>query len=72
MFSTLEDQVDRHQTLEENIFYQDCPQHLQGEDESSFPLQEISYDCVVQVEKEKKEKSLVEGHHIVLAGSRSD
>ena len=34
--STLEDQIYRDQTLEKNVFYQNCPQHLQGEDKSSF------------------------------------
>ena len=34
--STLEDQINRDQTLEKNVFYQNCPQHLQGKDKSSF------------------------------------
>ena len=34
--STLEDQINRDQTLEKSVFYQNCPQHLQGEDKSSF------------------------------------
>ena len=72
MCSALKDQVKRNQSLEKNIFYQDCSQHLQGEDKSSFSLEEIRQDCAVHVEETDEEDSLVESHHVVLTAPSSD
>ena len=70
--STLKDQVERDQTFEKNILNQDCSQHLQGEHKSPVPLDEVSQDPAVQVEKGDEEDGLVESHHVVLDGPGSD
>ena len=72
MSSTLKDQVERDETFEKNILDQDRSQHLQGEHKSPVPLDEVSQDPAVQVEKGDEENSLVESHHVMLDGPGSD
>ena len=74
MFSAVTDQIDRKEAFEKHIFYQDCPQHLQVEEDTARDRsgEKVGEECAVQVEKDDEENSLVESHHVVLASSRLD